>query len=225
MAVIEVPWIFRMMENLAYDTIYHQHVFYFSLTAITALFRRHDLVVNDVQPLDSQGGSLRLYVSRQATVTEAVGDMLAEESARGVDDTAVYFEFRQRVEAHRRNLRDLLIGLKADNRRIAAYGAAAKGTTLLHACGLDNSVIDYVVDRNTYKQGCYMPGSRLPIRAPDLLATDRPDYILLLSWNLADEILAQQRGYLEAGGQFIVPIPEPRIVGSRSSEALKPSGR
>jgi hypothetical protein len=106
----------------------------------------------------------------------------------------------------------MVTGLKTENSTIAAYGAAAKETTLLDPCGLDNAVIDYVVDRNTAKHGLYMPGSRLPIRAPDVLATDRPDHVLLLSWNLADEIMAQQSRYLEAGGQFIIPIPEPRIV-------------
>ncbi|MCP4329301.1 MAG: class I SAM-dependent methyltransferase [Alphaproteobacteria bacterium] len=219
-AVIEVPWIFRMMQNLAYDTIYHQHVFYFSLTAISDLLGRHNLFVNDVRHIDSQGGSLRLYIGRQKTAGPSVTGILEEELARGVRDAAIYFDFSRRVEAHRRRLHDMLADLKAKDRRIAAYGASAKGTALLHACGLNNAMIDYVVDRNQIKQGYYMPGSRLPIRSPDLIAQDRPDHVLLLSWNLADEILAQQNSYLEAGGEFIVPIPEPRTITQQSSVVM-----
>jgi SAM-dependent methyltransferase len=212
-AIMEVPWVFDMMDRLAFDTIYHQHVYYFSLTALCDLLGRHGLTVNDVQRLDTQGGSLRLSVERTRSIGPNVTRMLAGEAARGVDRPTAYREFGRYVADHVARLRELLLDLKARGRRLAAYGAAAKGTMLLHACGLDRATVDYVVDRNEFKQGRYLPGSRLRIEPAERLLQDRPDDVLLLAWNIADEIVDQQQRYLDGGGRFVVPLPDLRFIG------------
>ncbi|CAN5915995.1 class I SAM-dependent methyltransferase [soil metagenome] len=185
-AALEMPYLVDLIEHCEFDTIYHQHLCYFSVTALDRLFRRHSLFVNDLRRLDIHGGSLRLYVGRQEAVQAVVREHLAAERARGIDRIDAYRSFALRVEA----LRDALLGLvgelKAGGARVAAYGAAAKGTTLLAYCRLGHETLEYVVDRNPFKQGRFMPGSRLPILSPERLLEGRPDYVLLLAWNLAD---------------------------------------
>lgn len=211
-AVIEVPHVKTMVDALEFDTIYHEHLCYFSLIALQALFSRHGLVVTDVERLPIHGGSLRLYVEASGAPSAAVCRLLAEERATGLDRVDFYVNFRHRVQTLRSRLKALLNDLKRDGKRIAAYGASAKGSTLLNYCGIGRETLDFVVDRSTVKQGLYTPGTHLPILAPEALLVRRPDYLLLLVWNLADEILEQQRGYLEQGGHFIIPIPQPKVI-------------
>ena len=210
--VIEAPSVKELIERCAFDTIYHEHLLYLSVTSFDNLFRRHGLYLNEVKPLDIHGGSLRFYAEKKENVGESVRTMLQRERAMGVDSLAYYVDFSRRVEELRDELTALLRRLKAEGRSIAAYGAAAKGATLINYMGIGTDLVDFVVDRNVHKQGLHMPGQHQPIHAPEKLLEARPDDVLLLTWNFADEILAQQREYLERGGRFIVPVPHPRLV-------------
>jgi SAM-dependent methyltransferase len=214
-AVIEVPYVKDMLDQCEFDTIYHEHLCYFSLTALDRCFSRHGLVVEDVQRVSIHGGSLRLFAAPAARVRQRGAralSLLAEEAAWGVSSIRPYLEFAARVERLRGELTGLLARLKREGRRIAAYGASAKGSTLLNCFGIGRETLDFVVDRSTVKQGRYTPGTHLPIRHPDLLLEAMPDHTLLLTWNFAGEILEQQRSYRQRGGRFIIPLPEPAIV-------------
>lgn len=212
-AAIEVPYVKDMLDQCEFDTIYHEHLFYFSLTALHRLFARHGLAVADVERIPIHGGSLRVFVSHAGGApSPAVQSLLAQERDWGVAEPAVYLEFADRVERLRLELRAQLARLKRGGSRIAAYGAAAKGSTLLNYCGVGAETIDYVVDRSTVKQGRYMPGVHLRIDPPSRLLEDQPDYLLVLAWNFADEIMEQQSEYRRRGGRFILPVPTPRVV-------------
>jgi SAM-dependent methyltransferase len=211
---LEFPYGADFIEHTEFDTIYHEHVFYFTLTALKPLFERHGLTIFRVQRLPIHGGSLRLFAGHTGahTVEKSVTELLTEETRKGVNALAYYEGFGQQVRAIKNDLVALLAKLKQEGKRIAAYGASAKGSTLLNYYGISADTLDFVADRSSYKQGRLTPGTHIPIVPPEELAKRKPDYTLLLTWNFADEILAQQKAYRDAGGKFIVPIPKLKVV-------------
>jgi hypothetical protein len=213
-SVIEAPYAKDMLDHVEFDTIYHEHLCYFSLTALDHLFRRHGLEVVDVERVPIHGGTIRFTSAHAGTSppSEAVIALLAEEKAWGADRPEGYLGFAQKVEGLKKTLLEKLAELKGEGKRIAAYGASAKGSTLLNYFGIGRETLEYVVDRSTHKQGRLTPGTHLPILPPEKLIEDQPDYVLLLTWNFVDEILAQQAEYRAKGGKFLVPIPEFRVA-------------
>jgi SAM-dependent methyltransferase len=211
-AVIEVPYVKDLIDHCEFDTIYHEHLCYFSLTSLGRLFRRHGLGIQDVRRIPIHGGSLQLHVGKSQQRSTAVQSLLADEAKWGVDNFNFYAQFGKRIEALKAALLQTLNELKAAGHTIAAYGASAKGSTLLNYFGIGSETLSFVVDRSIYKHGFYTPGSHLPIYEPEKLLELMPDYVLLLTWNFADEILEQQKVYRQRGGKFIVPIPEVRVI-------------
>jgi C-methyltransferase-like protein/putative zinc binding protein/methyltransferase family protein len=224
-AVIEVPYVKEMIDHCEFDTIYHEHLCYFSLTTLDRLFRRHGLVIQDVERLSIHGGTIRILAGKAGVadasdgVQPVVHCLLEEEAAWGVDDAEFYRGFGEQVATLGRDLLSLLRELKAEGKRIAVYGASAKGSTLLNYFGIGRELLDYVVDRSTVKQGHYTPGTHLRIYGPEQLLEAMPDYVLLLTWNFADEILREQAEYRRRGGRFIIPIPKVRVVEANGAQA------
>jgi nucleoside-diphosphate-sugar epimerase/SAM-dependent methyltransferase len=212
--VVEFPYVRDLVEQGQFDTIYHEHRCYFSVTSAKFLFERHGLHLNDVERIPIHGGSLRLTFEKIADASPKVAEILAEESRIGLSEAAYFADFAGKVRAFREEARRIIGEMKASGARIAAYGAAAKGTIMLNYLGLNASVIEYVVDRNPVKQGRFVPGMHLPIVGPERLSSDPPDMLLILPWNFRDEIVAQQQQYLERGGRILVPIPALEIVAA-----------
>ena len=212
LAVIEAPYIKDLIDNNEFDTIYHEHLCYFSLTALNHLFRRHHLYIINVERIPIHGGSLRIFIGRRDDPTQHVGKLLEEEKSWGVNQLNFYTQFGDKVSKLRLDLCNLISDLKSQGAAIAVYGASAKGSTLLNYFGLDKDSLDYVVDRSSVKQGYYTPGTHLRIYPPEKLIETKPDYVLLLTWNFKDEILHQQTAYRRLGGKFIIPIPKVEII-------------
>jgi SAM-dependent methyltransferase len=210
---VENPSVGELISRCAFDTIYHEHYFYHSCLSVDTLMRRHGLFLNDVDFFsDLHGGTNRWWIGKTEQPTERLTATLAEERSTGLGSHSYYADFGQRVEQLREDLMKILNSAIAEGKTVAAYGAAAKGATMLNVMGITNELVPYVVDRNTYKQGRYMPGTHQLIRDTDVLVSDPPDILLILAWNFAEEIMSQQQAYADNGGQFLIPVPTPELM-------------
>ena len=210
---VEFPHLIALIDGTQFDTIYHEHFSYFSFTAARRVFARHGLDLFDVERLPTHGGSLRIYGCHAGTrdVDARATALLADEAAWGVDRFATYDAFAERTREAKRGLLEFLIAAARDGKTVAGYGAPGKGNTLLNTCGIRTDLLAYTVDRNPYKQGTFTPGTRIPIYDPAHIFETRPDYVLILPWNLRDEIASQMAGIREWGGRFVVPIPRVEV--------------
>jgi hypothetical protein len=215
-ATLEFPHLMRLVAENQFDTIYHEHYSYFSLLAVEQVFRRHGLAVFDVDELPTHGGSLRIYVGHHDDASKPrharVAGVIEREKQAGLADLRYYASFGERVKKTKRSLLSFLIAAKDEGKSIVGYGAAAKGNTLLNYCGIRDDFIDYVVDRSPHKQGHFLPGTRIAIHEPDKVKETKPDYVLILPWNLKNEIMEQMSCIRGWGGRFVVPIPEVTVV-------------
>jgi hypothetical protein len=211
--VTESPYVRDLIDHCEFDTIYHEHLCYYGVTSLKNLYARHGLFINDIEHLSTHGGSIRQYVSKMPGESDAVKLLLADEDRLGINRFSDYYNsFARRVEDIRRQMLKILHDLKKQGKRVAAYGASAKGSTMLSYLNAGPELIEFVVDKNIHKHGKFMPGVHNPIYDVTAIAQRKPDYLVLLVWNLRDEILKQQEAFRQAGGKFIVPIPTPTIV-------------
>ncbi len=214
-ATFEFPHVLELIKNNQFDTIYHEHYSYPSLVALIPLFARHGLQLVDVERLQTHGGSLRLYVRHAEEgleICRSVQHLQASEVAFGVDKQETYAAFGDGVRSVKRSLLRMLITLVDQGKSVVGYGAPAKGNTLLNYCGIGTDFLEFTVDRSVHKQGLLLPGTHIPIRAPEAIFERKPDYVLILPWNLRDEIMAQLADIRDWGGKFIVPIPHPTVI-------------
>jgi len=221
---MEFPHLLQLMQQNQFDTIYHEHFSYYSFITVEKMFAAHGLTLFDVEELPTHGGSLRIYGKHSEAVEPAISDRVTQlktkEAAAGLEDIETYLTFGEQVKSTKRKLLKFLIEAKAQGKAIAAYGAPAKGNTLLNYCGVGRDFIDYTVDRSPYKQGLFLPGTHIPILHPDKIRETQPDYVLILPWNLKEEIMTQMAYIAEWGGQFVVPIPEVRVYPAIQQQVL-----
>jgi len=212
---VEVPHLLRLIEGHQFDTIYHEHFSYFSFTTAQRVLARHGLAVHEVEQLPTHGGSLRIHAGPAdagRTAAPAVEALLAEERRAGLGGREIYASFSEKAKHSKRALLKFMIEAKNAGKHIAGYGAPAKGNTLLNYCGIRTDLLDYTVDRSPHKQGLLLPGTRIPVFGPEKIMETRPDYVLILPWNLKDEICGQMAGIRDWGGRFVVPIPEVTVI-------------
>jgi hypothetical protein len=213
---MEFPHLMRLMEENQFDTIYHEHFSYLSLLAVERVFGKHGLVVFDVEELQTHGGSLRIYARHSSDSSKPVGQRIVElrerEKRAGFTTLQHYVTFASQVEKTKRKLLAFLIEAKENGKSVVGYGAPAKGNTLLNYCGVRTDFLDYTVDRSPYKQGQLLPGVRIPIFGPEKIKETKPDYVLILPWNIRDEVMQHMAFIQEWGGQFVVPIPEVKVL-------------
>lgn len=217
---IEVPYLVNLLEENQFDTIFHEHLSYYSLSTFRRLFAAHDMEVIDVHRANVHGGSIVVIASRTSagrTAAPAVADLLALEERRGLTTERPYREFAERTRRVTTEVRELVRGLAAEGKRVAGYGAPSKGCTLLQMCGLGEGDLEFCSDTTPGKHGKVLPTTHIPVYSPEQAGENPPDYYLLLAWNYADDIIAKERGFLEQGGRFIVPIPEPRVVSAEGA--------
>lgn len=212
--VIEAPYLVDLIDHTEFDTIYHEHLSYVSLTPLTKLFPKFGMEVFDVKRLPIHGGSLRIFVCRKDAhkITKNVTAMLEDEEQRKLTELETYKQFAKRVEDLKTDFVKILQGFKKQGKRVAGYGAAAKGNVLLNYFKVGPETIDFIADKNPLKQNLYTPGMHIPVYAPSKIAEEEPDYLVVLVWNIAKEIMEEQRAYKENGGKFVVPIPKPTVV-------------
>jgi hypothetical protein len=213
---MEFPHLMQLIQNHQFDTIYHEHLSYFSFLTVEKIFAKHGLTLFDVEELPTHGGSLRIYAKNENDITrkisERVYDLRQREIKLGYNDLHHYLTFQEEVHAVKRNILKFLINVKERSKDVVGYGAPAKGNTLINYCGIKKDFIDYVVDRNPYKQGRFLPGSHIPIKAPDKIKETKPNYIIILPWNLKDEIIGHMSFAREWGAKFVVFIPEIQVI-------------
>ena len=213
---LEFPHILQLIQKNQFDTIYHEHFSYFSLVTSRKIFSFHGLTIFDVEEIPTHGGSLRIYVKHSEyndiSINERVSILLEKEKQYGLENISTYTNFIKNVDTVKKKLHEFFNGVRDSGKKIVCYGAAAKGNTLLNYCNIGNNFIDYVVDQNPYKQGLFLPGTHIPIKNPDEIQKTKPDYVVIIPWNLKDEIMEQMKYIRDWGGKFVIPIPEVSIL-------------
>lgn len=213
---MEFPHLINLIDNVEFDTIYHEHFSYFTFLSVEKIFAAHKLTIFDVEKLTTHGGSLRIYAKhaefKERAISNNVGKLRAEETEKGYSSIAAYKGFDDKVKNIKKEILDFLTKSKKAGKVVVGYGAPAKGNTLLNYCGIGTDLISYTVDKNPYKQGCFLPGSRISVESPEKIRRTRPDYLFILPWNIKDEIITQMAFIKEWGGRFVVPIPKVQVI-------------
>jgi len=213
--VIEVPYLVDLLENVEFDTIYHEHLSYFAVRPLKIFFKEHDFKIINVERVKIHGGTIRVFVSKKKSrydINENVDQLISLEIKKGLNEVTVYRKFAERVEKLKENLVSLLQKLKSKNKKVIGYGAAAKGNTLLNYYHIGPELIEFIADLSPMKQNKFTPGTHIPVYSPERIYEIKPDYMLILAWNFADEIMKQQSRFKEMGGEFIIPVPKVRII-------------